>query len=135
MVGVILPEENPLDYKPGPVKTWVLLLSTLLVVCSLAVYATILVVIPSFGDLFADFGVTLPAVTSLVLNYSKYSVALILIGIVPLASMWRYRLPGSPSANRDFRWVITSFGISMLVFGITLVGVYLPVFKMGAASS
>ena len=135
MVGVILPEEDPLDYKPGPVKTWVLLLSTLLVVWSLAIYAAILVVIPSFGDLFADFGATLPTLTTLVLDYSKYSVALVLIGVVPLASMWRYRLSGSPSANRDFRWVITGFGISMLVLGITVTGVYLPVFKMGAAIS
>jgi hypothetical protein len=135
VVGVILPEEDPLDYKPGPVKTWMLLLSTLMVLSSLAIYATIIVVIPPFGDLFAEFGATLPILTMLVLNYSKYSVALVLIGVVPLASMWRYRLSGSPSANRDFRWVVTGFGISMVVLGIAVIGVYLPVFMMGAATS
>jgi hypothetical protein len=135
MVGIILPEENLLADERGPIKTWVLVLSTLLVAFSLVEYAIILVTVPSFGELFAGFGTTLPVLTTLVLDYSKYAVVLCFIGVVPLVSMWRYRLSGSPSVSRDFRLVIASFGISLIVSSITFTGVYLPVFEIGAAVS
>lgn len=135
MIGIILPEEKSLADEHGPIKTWVLVLSTLLVAFSLVVYAIILVAAPSFGELFAGFGATLPKLTTLVLDYSKFAVVLCLIGVVPLVSMWRYRLSGSPSASRDFRLVIASFGISLIVCGISFIGVYLPVLEIGAVVS
>ena len=135
MIGIVLPEENPLVDEPGPIKTWVLVLSTFLVVWSLVNYVLILVAVPSFAELFAGFGESLPVLTTMVIDYSRYTVVLALIGVVPLVSMWRHRLSGSPSTSRDFRWVLAGFGISMIVCSITFTGVYLPVFKMGAAAS
>ena len=135
MIGIVLPEENPSVDEPGPVKTWVLALSTCLVACSLAIYGTILVTVPPFGELFAELGTTLPVLTRTVIDYSKFTVVLALIGVIPLISMWRYRSSGSPRANRDFKTVIASFGISLIVSGISCVGLYLPVFRMGADMS
>ena len=132
VVGVVLPEGDLLHNRSGPIKTWVLLLSTVLVTCSLAIYTTILVVVPRFADLFAGFGGELPMLTDLVLDYSKYTIVFVFVGAVPLGAMWRYRLSGSPNAGRDFRRVVTSFGISMLVLGVTVTGMYLPVLMMGA---
>ena len=135
MFGIVLPEEDgPID-QPGPIKTWVLVLSTILVVWPLAIYSYILVAVPSFRELFAGFGASLPVLTSAVLNYSTYTVVLALIGVVPLVSMWRNRSSGSRNERRDFKRVITGFGISLMVGIITTTGLYLPIFKMGAVVS
>ena len=135
MFGIVLPEEDGPTDQPGPIKTWVLVLSTILVVWSLAIYGYILVAVPSFRELFAGFGASLPVLTSVVLNYSKYTVVLALIGVVPLVSMWRNRSSGSRSERRDFKRVITGFGISMMVGSVTMAGLYIPIFKMGAVVS
>lgn len=132
MVGIVLPEDQLSDNPHEPVKTWVLALSTILVLCSLAFYTIILVSVPPFRELFAGFGAELPLLTKLVLDYSKYSIGLFLVGFIPLMAMWRNRLVATPSAGRNVRWVITSFGISLLTVGITFAGVYLPVIKVGA---
>ncbi len=135
MVGIVLPDENALVDEPGPIKTWVLVLSTFLVAWSLVIYIFIVVAVPSFGELYAGFGGALPGLTATVIDYSRYTVVLALIGVVPLVSMWRNRSSGSQSQRRDFRRVITGFGISLIVGGTTIAGLYLPIFKMGAAVS
>ena len=135
MIGIVLPEENGLIDEPGPIKTWVLMLSTILVAWSLSIYVFIVVAVPSFGELYAGFGATLPVLTSAVLDYSKYTVVLALIGVIPLVSMWRNKSSGSQTERRDFKRVITGFGISLVVGSITSAGLYLPIFKMGAAVS
>jgi len=135
MFGIILPEDDSLVDEPRPIKTWILVLSSFLVAWSLIVYGVILIAVPPFRELFAGFGADLPVLTTLVLDYSKYSVVLVLIGVVPLVSMWRCRTSGSQSEQRDFRRVITGFSVSLIVGGTTMAGLYLPVFKIGAAVS
>ncbi len=116
-------------------RAWVLWLSTFLVFVSLANYVRVFFAIPPFRELFEGFGADLPALTGFVLDYGQYSIALFPLGLVPLLVMWWRRLTGSPQAARDFRWVMASFVISLLVLGVTLFGVYLPVYKMGAVVS
>jgi type II secretory pathway component PulF len=135
MLGIVLPEQHTLTDGPGPIKSWVLVLSTFLVAWSLVVYGIIIVAAPSFGELYAGFGARLPVLTNAVIDYSKYTVVLAFIGVVPLVSMWRNRSLRTYTERREFRWIITSFGISLIVGSITTAGLYLPIFKMGAAAS
>jgi type II secretory pathway component PulF len=135
MVGIVLPEVDRLLDETGSIKTWVLVVSTSLVVCTLVLYGIILVAVPSFGELFAGFGSSLPILTALVIGYSKFTVVLALIGVLPLISMWRVRSSGSRDTARDFRRIIAGFGIALFVFSITVTAMYLPVFKMGEVVS
>ena len=135
MLGIVLPEDDSRTGEPGPIKTWVLVVSTLLVAWSLLIYGFIVVAVPSFRDLYAGFGAELPMLTAAVIDYSRYTVVLALIGVVPLASMWRNSSSGSQIERQNFKRVITSFGISLIAGSVTMAGVYLPVFKMGAVVS
>lgn len=135
MIGAVLPQENSQTVEPRPVRTWILWLSTVLVMLSLIIYVSIVVAVPSFSELFAGFGAALPLLTSIVLDYSQYAIVLALVGIIPLVSMWRNRLSGGTEESRNFRRVVASFGISLIVAGVSMTGVYLPIFKLGVAVS
>jgi len=135
MIGIVLPENDPLVDEPRPIRTWVLVVSTFLVAWSLLIYGFVVVAVPSFGDVYAGFGAGLPMLTSAVIHYSRYTVVLALIGIVPLVSMWWNRSSGSQIEGRYFKWVITSFGIALIVGSMTMAGLYLPIFEMGAVVS
>ena len=130
MPGIVLPD--PTD-EERPVKTWVLMLSTVLVAFSLLVYGSIFLAVPSFTALFAGFGNDLPSLTRVVLDYSQYTVVLALIGVVPLVSMWQNRASGSRSERRNLLRIIIGFAISIMVGSTTMIAFYLPIFEMGEA--
>ena len=132
MVGFVIPDGSPSEDHPEAVKGWVLWLSTFLVLISLANYAKIFSAIPPFRELLEGFGGDLPGLTRFVLDYGQYSIALFPLGLIPLVAMWRRRLSKSPRKGKEFRWVIASFLVSLLVFGVTVAGIYLPIYKMGA---
>ena len=119
----------------GPVKTWKLLLSTFLAMWAIAIYVYIIFAIPSFEELFSGFGADLPALTSAVIKYSKYSIVFALAVVFPLASMWWNRRSGSLSENKNLRRIIIGFLIALIIGNVTVFGLYLPIFKMGAVDS
>lgn len=135
MVGFEIPDGSSSDDHPEGVKGWVLWLSTFLVLVSLANYTKIFFAIPPFRELFEGFGADLPGLTRFVLDYGRYSIAFFPLGLIPLLAMWRRRLSSSPQAGKEFRWVIASFVISVFALGVTLFGIYLPVYKLGAVVS
>ena len=135
MLGIPIPEDKEPAQGPAPVKIWVLVLSNLMVLWSVLIYAYLFTVVPRFGELYAGFGAELPRLTAAVIDYARYTVPLVLIGIVPLVLMWRNRTAGSRTQRRNFMWVIASFGVSTTIAGIAMTGLYLPIFEMGAVVS
>ena len=119
----------------GPIKTWKLLLSTFLAAWAIAIYVYIIFAIPSFEKLFSGFGADLPTLTSTVIRYSKYAIVFALVVVFPLASMWWNRSSGSLSENQNFRRVIIGFLIALIIGTVTVIAMYLPIFKMGAVVS
>ncbi|MEM9335708.1 MAG: hypothetical protein AAGA33_12740 [Pseudomonadota bacterium] len=114
-----------------PVKVWMLAVSSVLVLLTVASYAWILAAVPAFIDLYAGFGTELPTLTRLVLSYSRFTIPLALIAILPLISILRYRRTGSTNTSRNFWQVVLGFAISQCIGGITVAGLYLPILAMG----
>jgi len=126
--------QSPSD-ESGPTKTWKLLLSTFLATWAIVIYVYIIFAIPSFEKLFSGFGADLPALTSAVIKYSKYTVVFALAVVSPLASMWWNRTSGSLSENQSLRRIIIGFLIALIIGNVTVYGLYLPIFKLGAVVS
>ena len=119
----------------GRTRLWVLLLSSFLIVWSIAIYAYVVIAVPPFRELFAGFGADLPLVTAFVLDYARLSVVLAPVSIIPLVSMWRHRASAANDNARDFGRVIIAFVVAVLIGSIAVYGLYLPIFKMGAVVS
>ena len=99
---------------------------------SLLIYTQIFFAIPGFRELLDGFGGEMPLLTELVLDYSRLTILHFPLGLVPLVAMWRRRLSGSLREGKELRWIIASFGVSLLALCVTTYGVYLPIYKMGA---
>lgn len=128
-------KRNLVTDEHGRTRTWVLLLSSILVVWSIAIYAYIVIAVPSFRELFAGFGADLPSLTAFVIKYSWLCVVLTPLSIIPLVALWRKRSSETVEKGRDFKRVIIAFMISVVIGNVTVYGLYLPIFKMGAAVS
>jgi len=49
--------------------------------------------------------------------------------------MWWNRRSGSLSENKNLRRIIIGFLIALIIGNVTVFGLYLPIFKMGAVVS
>jgi type II secretory pathway component PulF len=128
-------KRNLVTDERGRTRIWVLLLSSILVVWSIAIYAYIVMAVPSFRELFAGFGADLPSLTAFVIKYSWLCVVLAPLSIIPLVALWRKRSSENIDKGRDFKRVIIAFMISVVIGNVSVYGLYLPIFKMGAAVS
>lgn len=135
MIGIVLPDESALTDDLGAIKTWVLLLSTFLFVWTLICYGFIVVAVPSFRELYAGFGESLPLLTTVVISYAQFAIVLAFIGVAPIVSMWSNRSSEANDARGAFKKILICFGISQGVGGIVVAGLYLPLFEMGAMAS
>ena len=135
MTDSLPPDRSVLTDDYGRTRIWVLLLSTVLIVWCLAIYAYIVLAVPSFEELFAGFGAELPALTTLVFDYSRLTIVLAPISIIPLVSMWRQRASAASNKARNFQRVILAFVVSLVIGSVTVYGLYLPIFEMGAVVS
>ena len=135
MVNRPLSGKQSLSDDSGPIKTWKLLLATFLSAWAIAIYVYIVFAIPSFEKLFSGFGADLPTITSTVINYFRYAIVFALAVVFPLASMWWNQASGSLSENQNLRRVIIGFLVALIIGTVTVVALYLPIFKMGAVVS
>ncbi|MDJ0793077.1 MAG: hypothetical protein QNI98_02450 [Woeseiaceae bacterium] len=129
------PQQSSLTDDFGRTRLWVLLLSSFLIVWSLAIYAYIVFSIPPFQELFAGFGGELPSLTTFVLEYGRLFALLAPISIIPLVSMWRKRAEATGNKARDLVRVVIAFVVSLVIGSLTVYGLYLPIFEMGAVVS
>lgn len=114
-----------------PVKTWMLTLSIALTITSAAIYLWIFLIGARFQDLFNGFGAELPALTRFFLSSYQYYGVLILIGLPACLLLLWNRNRVVAESNRLFKIVFASFGLSMLVLGVSVTAAYLPVFQLG----
>lgn len=132
-IAIVLPE--PPDESEDinqPVKLWMLILSVLLTLISVAIYVAIFFSGAGFQDLFQGFGADLPALTRFFLSSYQFYGVLILIGFVPcVLLLWNRSRPVAES-NRLFRLVFASFGLSLFVLSVSVAAAYLPVIQLGA---
>jgi len=100
---------------------------------SVAIYAYLVVAIPSFRDLFQGFGAELPAPTRWLLQYYDAATILlvgsgVLLGLL-IYSKIRGNDPLLQNLSRASTWC---FMISVAFVFFALIAIYLPVFKMGS---
>lgn len=114
-----------------PVKTWVLVVSSLLVALSIVTYVWMIVSAPAFKELFAGFGTELPTLTKLVLAGYQFTPVILLLVLVPYWKLLRNR-HHLVDAKRYFRRVIVGFVVAYFIASIFVVGIYMPVFEMGS---
>ncbi|MGP9692495.1 MULTISPECIES: hypothetical protein [unclassified Psychrobacter] len=85
----------------------------------------VILVTPTFGELYKSFGVDIPVFTKVVLSTHKYWLGLALIPI-PLV----YLLEPSK------RWQATTqyflLALAILLIPLTIIALYLPIFEMGS---
>ena len=128
-------QQSVLTDDVGRTRLWVLLLSSVLIVWSVAIYAYIVFSVPPFQELFAGFGGELPSLTTFIIDYGRLFALLAPISIIPLVSMWRQRAVATGDKARDFARVIIAFVVSLVIGSLTVYGLYLPIFEMGAVVS
>jgi len=100
---------------------------------SAAIYAYLLVAIPSFRDLFQGFGAELPAPTRWLLqNY--YAATILLVGSGVLLGLLIYSKIGGndPLLQYLSRASTWCFMISAAFVLFVVIAIYLPVYKMGS---
>lgn len=126
-----LPEPDQAHDGKQPVKTWMLVVSALLVAVSAFMCLWMVASAPAFGEMFAGFGADLPTLTRLVLATSKFTPVLILLTLVPFWPILRNR-HDLPDAIRHFWYVVAGFVVTWVVLGVFVAGIYLPIIKMGS---
>ncbi len=133
-IATVLPEPpDDTENICQPVKLWMLILSVLLTIFSAVIYAVIFFGGVGFQDLFQGFGAELPALTRFFLTSYQYFGVLILIGLIPcLSLLWNQNRPVVES-DRLFMLVFASFGLSLLLLGVSVAAAYLPILELGAA--
>lgn len=135
ILAVLLPESDPEDQPLKPAKTWILVLSSALVLASFVIYTWIFIAGLSFSELYAGFGGDMPTLSKLTFALDQYAFVLGFIGLIPLIALFRSRALGSANSSKYLKWIIGSFGLSLFVTSIWVVGAYLPIFKMGSVVS
>lgn len=95
--------------------------SFLFLFCALVV----ILVTPTFGELYKSFGVDIPVFTKVVLSTHKYWLGLALIPI-PLA----YLLEQSKKWQAITQYSLLALAI--LLIPLTIIALYLPIFEMGS---
>lgn len=101
---------------------------------SAAIYTYILYSVPAFRDLFQGFGAELPTATRWLLDY-YHAVAIFLIGSILLVAALVYskttnNYPLQRNLERASNW---DLGISVACALLSMIAVYLPVFRIGVA--
>ena len=119
----------------GPVKPWMLGVSSGLVVGSLIIYVLLAAFTPGFAELFAGFGADLPRLTQLALEKTHYALVPPLVGAGALMRLWLNRKNGSRMAISTMAVTGIAFGFSVAMVIAWFIAMYLPVFRMGSVVS
>jgi biopolymer transport protein ExbD len=97
---------------------------------TLVACVAMLFVIPSFVDMYRDFTIALPLLTVLVVHRWPIVLAVLVSGSALAAGALG---PGIPSLLARRLLMLASLCVAALAIGLTVVGLYLPVFEMSAA--
>jgi len=110
---------------------WMLILSVVLTVMSVLMYAAIFKIGSEFEQLFSGFGAELPGLTLLVLKTHMYYWPLVLIGLVPcLVLIVSWKNPPKDKAVL-FIFVVINGVLAFIIMGLVIFTMYLPIFSMG----
>jgi len=115
---------------PMPIEVWKLAAALVSVMISGLFYSILLLMAPAFEQLYAGFGADLPAITTILFSVYPLFGLLVLIGLVPCIMLLMDR--SRPDADRLMTVIVTSFGLSFVLFAAFMVAMYYPVFKVGA---
>jgi type II secretory pathway component PulF len=95
------------------------------------------IVVPVFGEMFADFGASLPGFTQLMLDFSSLSKQYLPVTIMLVVALlfgdallyvWLYR---SISRRAGLLWFWGVFIAQLLQLPLAVVSMFLPIFTMG----
>lgn len=104
-------------------KALAIIVSFLFLFCAIVV----ILVTPTFGELYKSFGVDIPVFTKVVLSTHKYWLGLGL-ALIPIPLVYLLE----PSK----RWQATTqyflLALAILLIPLTIIALYLPIFEMGS---
>ena len=114
-----------------PPGFWVIVLSVALTIISGMLYSAIYPAVPQFVEIFEGFGAELPWFTQFILDNYYYFGLPYLLGLIPCMILVKNRASVIPSEKHLFMLIVINFVLSFFVIGITVIAMYLPIFKMG----
>jgi len=106
----------------------------ILVLSSAAIYAYLLYSVPGLQELFQGFGAELPTATRWLLDYYP-AAAILLIGsiILLVALIYSKMTENYPLLHHLDSASSWYFGVSAASIVFTIIAIYLPIFRLGAA--
>jgi hypothetical protein len=123
---------NPVDLSKEPIKAWLLVWSSIMVLASGAMCLAVAHQAQSFGELYAGFGADLPVLTALMINYAGLAILLPLVALVPLFFLFRDRKSFSANTEKFFIWIVVTLVLSFVLLGLAVIAGYLPIFRLGS---
>lgn len=119
------------EIPPKP-KHWMWIVSVCLVFISIFFFIAIILVIPQFTEIFKSFGADLPSLTLFVINLHQYFILFIFAGLIPCIILLISSLRGKQHKHQKllFIAVVTYFVFSIMIFLVSMISMYLPVFRV-----
>ncbi len=115
--------------KTNTFKLWVVVVSFIITIMSVAIYYGLNLTVPQFKEVFASFDTDLPAITELFVNYHQSFIYLALLGVIPTFLLLFQKSFKPKAVNILFGIVILSFSISVLIQMLAIISMYLPVIR------
>jgi type II secretory pathway component PulF len=88
--------------------------------------------VPEFEELFASFGAELPSVTLFILSSYCFLSFFAIFNVVPCFYLYKDRAKPGINKGRLMLFVVLGFIWSLFVLGFVVIGLYLPIFKIGS---